>query len=187
VSRLITPRLLLRQWHDSDNVAFAQMNADSEVMRYFPQLLDREQSDQLALRAADHISSQGWGLWALEELHSGRFIGFTGLSPVGVELAFGPAVEIGWRLARPFWGQGLATEAARQALRFGFEELQLDTIVSFTSLRNRASVAVMERLGMRNTHCNFEHPRVAAGDPLCEHLLYRLARDEWALENRQDD
>ncbi|WP_279246359.1 GNAT family N-acetyltransferase [Candidatus Litorirhabdus singularis] len=178
--QLSTPRLLLRQWRVNDYDAFARLNADSEVMRYFPQPLSRQQSDQLAQRAADHISRHGWGLWALEERQSGHFIGFTGLTPIATELAFSPAIEIGWRLARPFWGKGLATEAALQALRFGFEELGLDTIVSFTALSNQPSIAVMARLGMSNTHSNFQHSLVAADDPLCEHVLYRLTRNEWA-------
>ena len=109
-----TPRLLLRQWQVSDYPTFAALNADPEVMRYFPACLDRPQSDQLAEHAAARIEQQGWGLWALEERDSGRFIGFTGLAAVGSELPCGPAVEIGWRLARPFWGQGLATGEANR-------------------------------------------------------------------------
>jgi RimJ/RimL family protein N-acetyltransferase len=93
------------------------MNADPEVMEHFPAPLTREQSDALAARAQAGLEENGWGLWALEV--DGRFAGFTGLN----RPSWNPElVEVGWRLPRWAWGHGYASEAAREALRVGFEE-----------------------------------------------------------------
>ena len=91
-----------------------------------------------------------------------------------------PCVEVGWWLAKASWGRGYATEAAEEALRTGFETIGLDEIVSFTTLTNRRSRAVMERIGLRDAHEDFEHPGVPEGHPLRPHCLYRLSRVEWA-------
>jgi RimJ/RimL family protein N-acetyltransferase len=109
VVELLTPRLVLRQWRAADLEPFAALNADPEVMQYFPAPLSREQSDALANDAASAISQRGWGLWAVEVSEAGAFIGFVGLSIPEFEAHFTPAVEIGWRLARGHWGNGYAT------------------------------------------------------------------------------
>jgi RimJ/RimL family protein N-acetyltransferase len=176
VTELFTPRLKLRQWRDSDYEPFAALNADEEVMRYFPAPMTREESDALAGRARAHVADHGWGLWAVERLDNGAFIGFVGLARPSFEAHFTPAVEVGWRLARTQWGHGYATEAARAAVEFGFDALRLDEIVSFTAAINLPSRRVMERLGMGHDPADdFDHPRVADG-PLRRHVLYRLKR-----------
>jgi RimJ/RimL family protein N-acetyltransferase len=167
-----TERLLLREWREADRDDWAALNADPEVMEYFPATLDRAQSDAAFDRISQALATRGWGLWAIE--HDGRFLGFTGLSPVGFEAAFTPAIEIGWRLRRDAWGRGFATEAARAVVRFAFEDLGLDELVSFTSVGNARSRAVMERLGMtRDPADDFDNPNVPIGDPLRPHVLYR--------------
>jgi len=176
---LETERLRLRQWRREDLEPFAELNADPEVMEHFPEPLDRSTSDAMADWLRLGIAARGWGFWATEERSSGAFVGFVGLSVPRAELPFSPCVEIGWRLARPFWGRGYATEAARETLRVGFELLELDEIVSFTTLGNLRSRAVMERLGMREDPGTFEHPSLPPGHPLREHCLYRIARQEW--------
>ena len=91
------------------------------------------------------------------------------------EARFTPCVEIGWRLAAEFWGQGLATEGARAVLQFGFDELKLAEIVALTVPANRRSRRVMEKLGMTcNAADDFEHPRLPPGHPLRPHVLYRV-------------
>ncbi len=169
-----TDRIRLRQWREEDFAPFAALTADLEVMRYFPTTLSAEESAALAGRYRDLIAERGWGFWAAEEKASGDFMGFIGLHIPTAPLSFAPCVEIGWRLARKWWGQGLATEGARGALEFGFRELDLDEIVSFTALVNHRSEAVMRRLGMRRDS-TFEHPFVPPGHVLREHCLYRLA------------
>lgn len=155
------------------------MNADPEVMRFFPRLLTRRQSDQMLDRIRRGFRERGFGLSAVSVTSGPRFIGFVGLSVPTFEAAFLPCVEIGWRLVRTAWGNGYATEAAREALRFGFEDLGLKEVVSFTTVSNVASRRVMERLGMeRDVAGDFAHPRVPVGDPLRTHVLYRLSRTE---------
>lgn len=176
MSELVTDRLALRQWRDADLAPFAALNADPEVMRYFPAPLTRTQSDEFAGYVHETIERQGWGLWAVEVIDGPAFIGFVGLNRVTFDEHFTPAVEVGWRLARPFWGYGYATEAATAALSFGFERLELDEIVSFTTRSNEPSIRVMRRLGMRHDAAgDFDHPRVPEASPLRRHVLYRLA------------
>jgi RimJ/RimL family protein N-acetyltransferase len=182
VTEIRTARLLLRQWRDEDLEPFAELNADAETMRFFPSPQSRAESDALAERARRHIEDEGWGLWAVEVHGGAGFVGFVGLARPSFEEHFTPAVEVGWRLARGHWGRGYATEAARAAVAFGFEELALDEIVSFTSPFNEPSWRVMERLGMTHDPADdFEHPRVPAGHPLRAHVLYRLPRTAWAV------
>lgn len=175
MDELSTERLLLRRWREADLVPFAAMNADPEVMEHFPAPLSRAESDALVEKIEAGFERHGFGLWALESRADGTFLGFTGLSVPSFEAPFTPAVEVGWRLARFAWGHGYATEAARAALGVAFGELRLGEVVSFTSVRNVRSRAVMERLGMtRDPADDFEHPLIAAGDPLRPHVLYRV-------------
>ncbi|WP_406210305.1 GNAT family N-acetyltransferase [Kitasatospora sp. NBC_01560] len=174
---LRTSRLLLRAWQPSDREPFAELNADREVTAHLPAPLDRSASDALADRIRATIEDQGWGWWALESVSTGAFLGFTGLSWTTFDASFTPAVEVGWRLARPAWGHGYATEAATAAVGFGFGALGLREIVSFTVAGNLRSRAVMERLGMtHDPREDFDHPRLPVGHPLRRHVLYRLAR-----------
>ena len=178
-AQLSTARLTLRTWRDGDRDAFAALNADPAVMEFFPSTISRSGSDASIDAWQKQFSERGWSNWAVELQATGQFIGFVGLSvPVRV-LPFTPCVEIGWRLARSAWGQGYATEAAREALRFGFDTLQLEEIVSFTAAVNTRSRAVMERIGMHDAHEDFEHPAVADGHPLRLHCLYRLSQQQW--------
>jgi ribosomal-protein-alanine N-acetyltransferase len=182
VAGLRTERLLLRQWRDEDLAPFAELNADAETMRYFPERRTREQSDAFAEQIRRNLEHEGWGLWAVEVVGVAPFIGFVGLARPSFEEHFTPAVEVGWRLAREHWGRGYATEAGRAALAYGFEELGLAEIVSFTSRLNEPSWRVMERLGMSHDPADdFEHPRLQVGHPLRPHVLYRLSFDAWAV------
>ena len=170
-----TERLVLRQWTPADHEPFAALNADPRVMACFPSRLTRAESDAIADRCEALIRARGWGFWAAELKATREFIGFVGLHTPSAELPFAPCVEIGWRLAFSHWGQGLASEAARAALRVGFTALDLNEIVSFTAVGNARSRAVMERLNMREAG-TFEHPQVPEGNPLRLHCLYRLSR-----------
>jgi ribosomal-protein-alanine N-acetyltransferase len=168
-----TERLLLREWQESDRDAWAAMNADPEVMRYFPSTYDRAKSDESFDRISSTLAERGWGLWAVDL--DGTFVGFTGLSVPSFEAHFTPAVEIGWRLATHAWGRGYATEAARAALAHAFEQVGLDELVSMTAVDNTPSRRVMERIGMtRDPADDFDHPSLEEGSPLRRHVLYRL-------------
>lgn len=176
---LVTPRLRLRQWRPDDLTACARMVADPEVMKFFPAPLSRTESDELAARCRSLIEERGWGFWAAELREAATFIGFVGLHIPSADLPFSPCVEVGWRLAREHWSRGYATEAATAALEFGFTTLGLGQIVSFTTLGNVRSQAVMHRLGMRRDPEPFEHPALPVGHPLRAHCLYRLDRNVW--------
>jgi RimJ/RimL family protein N-acetyltransferase len=175
-----TPRLRLRQWRAADRAPFAALNADPAVMEFFLSPLSRESSDASIDAWQSQLASRGWSNWALELNASGVLLGFTGLSIPRRVLPFSPCVEVGWRLARKHWGQGYATEAARAALEVGFARLDLREIVSFTTVGNVRSRAVMERIGMRDARQDFEYPGFPEGHPLRRHCLYRIASMEWA-------
>ncbi len=172
-------RVTLRPWRDDDRAPFAALNDDPEVMRHLSGRLSCGESDALAQRLGGQVDADGFGLWALEVPGLG-FAGFVGFSPrVPFEFALPGIVaqphEIGWRLARAAWGHGYATEGATLALRHGFETLGLPQVVSFTVAANRASQAVMQRIGL-GFRGEFDHPRFAAGHPLHRHLLYAADR-----------
>jgi ribosomal-protein-alanine N-acetyltransferase len=176
----LTERLLLREWREEDLEPFARLNADPRVMEFFPGTLSREESDALVDRIELRWTEDGLGLWAIERREDGAFLGFTGLSIHWFEAPFTPAAEVGWRFAVDTWGRGYATEAAEEALRFGFEERGLDEILSWTTTGNVRSRAVMERLGMsRDPADDFDHPNIAPSSPLRRHVLYRLSREAW--------
>ena len=175
-----TERLIIRQWCDEDLEPFAALNADCEVMRYFPSVLNRSESDQLASRIRTLIDQKGWGFWAVEEKVSQQFIGFVGLHLQElVGIPYTPMIEIGWRLHRNYWRYGYATEAAQLALKFAFEVLKVDAVYSFTALVNQKSQRVMQKLGMQNTGHDFEHPKLAANSVLKTHCLYKLSVHDW--------
>ena len=155
------------------------MNADAEVMRYFPALLSQEQTNAGIDIWSQQFVDKGWSNWAVELLDTGEFIGFIGLSVPKRQLPFSPCVEIGWRLKRAAWGNGYATEGAKECISIGFERLGLEEVVSFTTLTNLPSVRVMERIGMANANANFEHPAVPEGSPLRPHCLYKINRAQW--------
>jgi len=177
---LRTSRLLLRPWRPEDELPFAALNADQRVTEYLLGPFTREQSDAQIKNFQSQFDRQGFGRWAVELPGEASCIGMVGLSEIPYEQHFTPAVEIAWRIAHPFWGRGLATEAANAALAFGFESARLDEIVALTVPGNLRSRAVMERLGMtRDSAGDFEHPLVPVGHALRHHVLYRLSSSDW--------
>jgi RimJ/RimL family protein N-acetyltransferase len=177
---LKTMRLILREWNATDREPFARMNADPQVMEYLGEPMSRERSDEVVDRIEAHFRAHGFGLCAAELAEGSEFIGFIGLAVPTFEAAFTPCVEIGWRLAAEYWGAGLATEGAREIVRYAFEELGLAELVSLTAIGNERSRRVMAKLGMTHDAAeNFDHPRIPAGDPLRRHVLYRLTREKW--------
>lgn len=186
IPTLTTERLILRPWRDSDLAPFAALNADPEVMEHFPTTLSTAETEATVGRLRAHFAEHGFGWWAVEVPGEAPFIGFIGIWVPSFEAHFTPCVEVGWRLAQPFWGHGYATEGARECLRFGFEELGLEEIISMTAIPNVRSQAVMRRLGMtRDPADDFDHPGIPPGHRLRRHVLYRLSRKRW-LSGRQD-
>lgn len=174
---LHTDRLILRQWRDDDDEPWARLVGDPVVMEFFPATLDRAESDAKADQLRAEIEEIGYGFWAVEAPGVAPFIGFVGLRMTTDDMPFPPTLEIGWRLDRPFWGKGYATEAARECLRFGFDELRAESIISFTSVLNTRSESVMKRIGMFREG-EFEHPKLEEGHRLRRHVLYRIGRED---------
>ena len=175
-----TERLVLRHWQVADGEPFARLNADPRVMEFMAGPLSREESDRLVERIEAHFREHGFGLCAAELRRDRSFIGFVGLAVPAFECAFTPCVEIGWRLAADHWGQGLATEGAREMARYAFEVMGLQALVSFTVPGNIRSRRVMEKLGMTHDPADdFDHPKLPWGHPLRRHVLYRLERADW--------
>jgi RimJ/RimL family protein N-acetyltransferase len=157
------------------------INADPEVMAFIGAPLTREASADLIERAVAHWERHGFGLFAATERDSGELIGWIGLVVPSFEARFTPCVEIGWRLARQFWGRGLASEGARAVRAHAHRTLDIEEIVSFTAATNIRSRAVMERVGLtRDEASDFDHPNVPDGDPLRPHVLYRGRANESA-------
>jgi RimJ/RimL family protein N-acetyltransferase len=177
---LRTARLVLRRWRESDLAPFRRMNADPEVMRFFAGTQDAEQSDESARRLMDFAEAAGIGPWAVELPGEAPFIGFVGCWPTRPQLPFAPAIEVGWRLDKPWWGRGYAPEAAHAALADAFGRLSIPEVVAYTAAGNAPSRQVMEKLGMgRDSAEDFDHFMVPPGHALRRHVLYRLGAESF--------
>ncbi|WP_422133977.1 GNAT family N-acetyltransferase [Endozoicomonas sp. ALD040] len=176
---LKTERLLLRQWSENDFLPFAEMCGDKEVMEHFPKLQTQEESFEMGRKILSLINERGWGFWAVEVPNQHIFIGFVGLHTPTNKMPFSPCVEIGWRLSKHYWGKGYATEAAKEALKYAFNTLNLNEVVSFTTLANDRSKAVMQKIGMHNSNQKFMHPDIEVSHPQCEHVLYKISKSTW--------
>jgi RimJ/RimL family protein N-acetyltransferase len=145
-----TARLLLRPWQPDDLAEFTRLLTDPIVTRYIVVSTPFSPQDvaELSARTLDQWERNGFGPWAAIEKQSGRWVGRVGLN----ELPDWPGphkVEVGWELYREFWGRGLATEGGRAGVRYGFETVGLERIISATIATNAASRRVMEKCGLR--------------------------------------
>ena len=173
-----TDRLFLRPWRDDDLAAFAAINADPLVAVWLGGVRSPAETEAQIARIAAHIARHGYGFWAAERKADRRLVGMIGLK-FNEETPPGPGVELGWRLAHDCWGQGLATEGARAAMAWGFANLDAPEITAFTAIGNRASRAVMTRIGMIHDPArDFDHPGLPAGHPLRAHVLYAAGRPQ---------
>jgi RimJ/RimL family protein N-acetyltransferase len=166
---LVTERLILRMFRESDFDVYAAMCADPEVMRYLGDGKPLSGSDAWRSMAfiIGHWQLRGYGLWAVEERTSGELIGRIGCYyPVGW-----PGFEVGWTLRPQWWGQGYATEGALAAMRFAFEELGQRHVISLIRPGNERSIHVAERLGE-----TLEGRTEINGH---EALVYGIGRERW--------
>lgn len=176
---LATDRLILRPWRDADRAPFADLCADPDVMRYFPDVMTRNEVDASVDRQIAAEREKGYCFWAAESRETGRFIGFVGIQDIPDYYGLPFGIEIGWRLDKSVWGQGLAPEGARAALAFAFARLRAPEVIAFTATINMPSMRVMEKIGMTRDKCaDFNHPKVPEGHPVCPHVLYRIKADE---------
>lgn len=183
---LRTERLILRPWRDADREPFAKLNADPEVMMHLPAELSAKQSNAFIARINAHFDHHGFGLWAVEVPYVAPFVGFVGLWTTPFRAHFTPAVELGWRLARDYWGQGYATEGATAAVRYGFDEAGLSEVVCYAQPKHQRSARVMQKVGMTHDPVDdFQHPRLPLGHPMREQMLWRIDRAQWRAHVRR--
>lgn len=180
--RLETERIVLRGWREADRDPFFAINSNPEVMATLGPLMNLDEVAALIVRMQGIEAEHGHCFWAMERRDDGRLIGWCG-AIVGSVGPIAGKCEIGWRMARDCWGQGLVSEAARATIAWLFANRADESLWAITTPDNRRSRAVMERLGMvYRPELDFNHPRLAADDPLLRHVTYELRRSDWAEE-----
>lgn len=171
---LETPRLRLRDWEEADLEPFSRMNANADVMTYFPKVSSAEETKTFYQSIVAEFKECGFGFYAVEAKENNAFIGFIGFHRPTFEADFTPCIEIGWRLKKEAWGKGYATEGASACLAYGFKELGFSEVYSFTADVNGPSKNVMTKIGMDFIKY-FNHPRVEKDSPLSKHVLFRIS------------
>ncbi len=179
---LETERLIIRPFEEPDRAIFHEINSDEKVMEFYPYRRTRAQSDEIFDRGRTGLAETGYGYTAVEIKATGECIGYCCLAIPDLEPVLPKGtVEIGWRTAPRYWGNGYTTEAANALLKDGFTRRGLDEIISFAVPTNRRSLAVMQRIGMtRDPSRDFDHPKIG-GDyaHLRRHIVYRLTERQW--------
>lgn len=178
---LETSRLRLRDWKETDLVPFGRLNADEQVMRYFPKTLSTEETHRFYQSIIAELKECGFGLYAVEAKENKEFIGFIGFHRATFKSDFTPCMEIGWRLKKEAWGKGYATEGAAACLQYGFNHLGFDDIYSFTADVNTPSKNVMIKIGMSFVKM-FHHPNVDKDSPLNKHILFQITQKQFNRE-----
>ncbi|MBW3058684.1 N-acetyltransferase [Spiroplasma poulsonii] len=169
-----TARLIIRMWKQTDLAAFQALNADQTVMEYFPKVLSAAETNDFYINIQTNFKTNGYGLYVVELKETHEFLGFCGFNNVTFQADFTPCIEIGWRLKQSAWGQGFATEAAQGCLNYAKNNLNFQTVYSFTSIFNQRSENVMKKLGMSKTK-EFNHPNLTKTNWLSKHVLYQLS------------
>jgi RimJ/RimL family protein N-acetyltransferase len=181
-----TDRLIIRNWQERDRALFHEVNSDDAVMEFFAMRRNRKESDEMMDWLTAEIDRVGYGFTAIERKSDHACLGFCGLSPLNLAPWFPQGtVEIGWRIAKRYWGEGYVTEGAKALLQAGFGALDLHAVVAIAVPENRRSTAVMDRLGMtRDMAADFDHPKVPDSAPtLKRHGTWRLTKQSW-LQNQ---
>ncbi|MGH6993269.1 MAG: GNAT family N-acetyltransferase [Caulobacteraceae bacterium] len=178
VVEIETPRLRLRAWREADRRAWLAMMDDPEVSRWLGGPFASAENEASFNRFKTALEGRGWDLWACERMADGAVIGAIGVRPVFRDHPLAGSIEVAWRLGRPFWGAGYASEGAAAAISWAFDHLGVNEVVAFTSQANLRSRAVMERIGMvRDPGRDFLHPNLAKGHPLRAHFVYVARRE----------
>ncbi|MBW8348825.1 GNAT family N-acetyltransferase [Bacillus sp. IITD106] len=170
-----TLRLQLSDWKETDLEPFSRLNADEQVMMYFPKPLSKEETNVFHQSILSELKECGFGLYAVEVKENKEFIGFIGFHKATFKADFTPCIEIGWRLKKEAWGKGYATEGASACLQYGFNELGFSDVYSFTSDVNKPSKNVMKKIGM-NFIKTFNHPKIKNDSPLSKHVLFHISQ-----------
>lgn len=171
-------RLGFRNWINEDLQEFSKLNADSEVMEHFPTLLSKNETAEFIQRLQLHYKKNGYNYFATEVLETGEFIGFIGLALQVYESDFNPATDIGWRLKKSAWGKGFATEGAKRCLKYAFNELKLERVISTCTKNNSKSEKVMSKLGMVRKKV-FNHPKLKKYPAFEKCIWYEITKNSW--------
>lgn len=171
-------RIGFRNWKKSDLELFSALNSDAVVMKNFPNKLSTSETEAFIVRLQKHYLQNAYTFFAADLLQNKELIGFIGLVNTNFDADFTPCLEIGWRLKKEVWNQGLATEGALRCLQFAFEDLKKPEVFSFTSLGNLASERIMQKIGMTKIS-EFKHPKLDQSSPLLDHALYRIKKEEF--------
>ena len=149
-------------------------------MEFFPNVRTREETIALIDKSRQHMIQYGYSMYACELKETHQFIGVVGLIHCDTSLPVAPNIEIAWRIAKEYWGQGFAVEASKKCLEIGFNEFKLNEIIALTAKINKKSERVMQKLGMiNNGNEDCYHPKLLKEHPLSLHVLYRLTKDRW--------
>ncbi|MFB6457853.1 GNAT family N-acetyltransferase [Chitinophaga sp. Hz27] len=167
-------RLGFRKWLPEDLTPFAAINADPIAMEYFPMLMSEEETSNMIARIQQHFADHKYGLYAVDLLENGQFIGFIGFNHPTFESWFTPCVEIGWRLRPEVWNNGYATEGAIRCFEYAFHQLGFKEIYAFTTVSNKKSERIMLKAGMHHVGF-FDHPKLASDHPFLRHTLYKIS------------
>jgi len=171
-------RLGFRNWKTSDLAEFASINADLEVMEYFPKPLNTEESLDLLNQLREHYIEKAYTYFATEIIETGELIGFIGLKYQDYHTEFTPATDIGWRLKKNAWGNGYATEGAKKCLEFAFTNLNLEKVISVFTEKNTKSERIMQNIGMQNIGA-FKHPKLKAYPEFENCICYAINNNTW--------
>lgn len=172
-----TERLGLRNWQTKDIVPAKTMNSDNTVMEFFPSIWSQKQTEDFIQRMRKHFRKHEFCYFAVDELETGKFIGFIGLMHQTYITPFTPFIDVGWRLVPEAWGQGFATEGAKACLNFAFAELNLKEVYAIAPELNKKSKRVMEKLGMYK-YSHFLHPKIAIENPLRKCVAYKVVKKQ---------
>lgn len=168
-------RLGFRAWQASDIALMVAINADADVMQFFPSTQSLGQTTAFVHRMQIQLPDKGYCYYAVDTLVDNDFIGFIGISDQTYEASFTPCTDIGWRLKKSAWNNGYATEGAKRCLQYAFEELRLPKVMGIAPAVNIQSWQVMRKAGMAQVG-TFNHPLLAGNKRLEECVLYELAR-----------
>ena len=171
-------RLGFRNWTDSDLEEFAIINADEDVMEYFPKPLSKNETADFITRLKDHYDKNNYNYFATEILKTGELIGFIGLAYQDYKTKFTPATDIGWRLKPSAWGKGYATEGAKKCLEFAFKKIQLEKVISVFTEKNIKSENIMKKIGMVKIGA-FNHPKLKDYPGLEKCICYQITNSSW--------
>ena len=171
-------RLGFRNWESDDIEIMAELNADVEVMEFFPATQSRDQTALFIERMQTEFAEKGFCYFAVDTLDNQELIGFIGIHEQTFEADFTPCIDIGWRLRRSAWHKGYATEGAKRVLEYAFHDLQLEKIYSLTPVINLPSENVMKKIGMTRLR-TFDFPLFKNDDRLRSCVLYEMINDNF--------